>query len=123
MKRVHNDHGSSSGSPTTGSAQPAKGRKRKTETAEAQISHSRKATVKSIPPPPEPKEDMTQPLIDQWMEHRKAVESLMRNLVKPEDTQNLQHIGTLQNRLSSMMKLTNDLNAINNPGNTLVGTG
>jgi hypothetical protein len=76
-----------------------------------------------MPPPPEPKENMTQPLIDQWMEHRKAVESLMRNLVKPEDTQNLQHIGTLQNRLGSMMKLTNDLNAINNPGNTLVGTG
>ncbi|VTT64013.1 unnamed protein product [Fusarium fujikuroi] len=123
MKRVHNDHGSSSGSPTTGSAQPAKGRKRKTETAEAQTSHSRKATVKSMPPPPEPKENMTQPLIDQWMEHRKAVESLMRNLIKPEDTQNLQHIGTLQNRLGSMMKLTNDLNAINNPGNTLVGTG
>ncbi|KAG7436173.1 hypothetical protein Forpi1262_v003286 [Fusarium oxysporum f. sp. raphani] len=123
MKRVHNDHGSSSGSPTTGSAQPAKGRKRKTETAETQTSHSRKATVKSMPPPPEPKENMTQPLIDQWMEHRKAVESLMRNLVKPEDTQNLQHIGTLQNRLGSMMKLTNDLNAINNPGNTLVGTG
>ncbi|CZR40158.1 uncharacterized protein FPRO_05058 [Fusarium proliferatum ET1] len=123
MKRVHNDHGSSSGSPTTGSAQPAKGRKRKTETAEAQTSHSRKATVKSMPPPPEPKENMTQPLIDQWMEHRKAVESLVRNLIKPEDTQNLQHIGTLQNRLGSMMKLTNDLNAINNPGNTLVGTG
>ncbi|QKD50935.2 uncharacterized protein FOBCDRAFT_198320 [Fusarium oxysporum Fo47] len=123
MKRVHNDHGSSSGSPTAGSAQPAKGRKRKTETTETQNSHSRKATVKSMPPPPEPKENMTQPLIDQWMEHRKAVESLMRNLVKPEDTQNLQHIGTLQNRLGSMMKLTNDLNAINNPGNTLVGTG
>ncbi|CAJ0553466.1 Ff.00g119780.m01.CDS01 [Fusarium sp. VM40] len=123
MKRVHNDHGSSSGSPTTGPAQPAKGRKRKTETSEAQTSNSRKAAVKSMPPPPEPKENLTQPLLDQWMEHRKAVESLMRSVVKPEDAQNLQHIGTMQSRLNSMMKLTTDLNAINNPGNTLVGTG
>jgi hypothetical protein len=123
MKRVHNDHGSSSGSPTTGSAQPAKGRKRKTETSETQTSHSRKAAVKSMPPPPEPKENLTQPLIDQWMEHHKAVQSLMRNVVKPEDAQNLKHIGTIQSRLNSMIKLTTDLNAINNPGNTLAGTG
>ncbi|SPJ73592.1 uncharacterized protein FTOL_03322 [Fusarium torulosum] len=123
MKRVHNDHGSSSGSPTTGPAQPAKGRKRKTETSEVQTSNSRKAAVKSMPPPPEPKENLTQPLLDQWMEHRKAVESLMRSVVKPEDAQNLQHIGTMQSRLNSMMKLTTDLNAINTPGNTLVGTG
>ncbi|XEU97066.1 hypothetical protein FSHL1_002352 [Fusarium sambucinum] len=123
MKRVHNDHGSSSGSPTTGSAQPAKGRKRKTETSETQTSTSRKAAVKSMPPPPEPKENLTQPLIDQWMEHHKAVQSLMRNVVKPEDAQNLKHLGTMQSRLNSMIKLTTDLNAINNPGNTLVGTG
>ncbi|CAG7560849.1 unnamed protein product [Fusarium equiseti] len=123
MKRVHNDHGSSSGSPTTGSAQPAKGRKRKTETSETQTSNSRKAAVKSMPPPPEPKENLTQPLIDQWMEHHKAVQSLMRNVVKPEDVQNLQHIGTIQSRLNSMIKLTTDLNAINNPGNTLASTG
>ncbi|VTO87010.1 unnamed protein product [Fusarium graminearum] len=123
MKRVHNDHGSSSGSPTTGSAQPAKGRKRKTENSETQTSHSRKAAVKSMPSPPEPKENLTQPLIDQWMEHHKAVQSLMRNVIKPEDAQNLKHIGTIQNRLNSMIKLTTDLNAINNPGNTLTGTG
>jgi hypothetical protein len=57
------------------------------------------------------------------MEHHKAVQSLMRNVVKPEDAQNLKHLGTMQSRLNSMIKLTTDLNAINNPGNTLAGTG
>ncbi|KAJ4268732.1 hypothetical protein NW762_002800 [Fusarium torreyae] len=123
MKRVHNDHGSSGGSPTTGPAQPAKGRKRKTETSEVQTPNSRKAVVKSMPPPPEPKENKTQPLLDQWMEHRKAVESLMQTLTKPEDAQNLQQIGTIQKRLGSMVKLTTELHAINNPGNTLITTG
>ncbi|KAF4981093.1 hypothetical protein FDECE_17755 [Fusarium decemcellulare] len=123
MKRVHNDHGSSSGSPVSGSAQPSKGRKRKTEVSETQTSTSRKAAVKSMPPAPEPKESATQPLIDQWMEHRQAVESLFQNLAKPEDSQNIHHIATMQKRLTSMVKLTTDLNAANKAGNTLVGTG
>lgn len=122
MKRVHNDHGSSSGSPTNGSAQPSKGRKRKTEVTETQTAPSRKAAVKSMPVPQEPKESATQPLLDQWMEHRKAVENLFQTLVKPEDAQNVQHIATMQKRLTSMMKLTNDLNSVKT-GNAIAGTG
>ncbi|KAI8677271.1 hypothetical protein NCS56_00616800 [Fusarium sp. Ph1] len=122
MKRVHNDHGSSSGSPTNGSAQPSKGRKRKTEVTETQTAPSRKAAVKSMPVPQEPKESVTQPLLDQWMEHRKAVENLFQTLVKPEDAQNVQHIATMQKRLTSMMKLTNDLNSVKT-GNAIAGTG
>ncbi|KAF4979475.1 hypothetical protein FZEAL_4334 [Fusarium zealandicum] len=123
MKRVHNDHGSSGGSPTSAAAQPSKGRKRKTDVSESQTSTSRKAAVKSMPAAQETKEDLTQPLLDQWMEHRKAVENLFKNLVKPEDSDNVQHIDTMQMRLSSMMKLTNDLNAATKSGNTPIGTG
>lgn len=75
-----------------------------------------------MPVPQEPKESPTQPLLDQWMEHRKAVENLFRTLVKPEDAQNVQHITTMQKRLASMMKLTNELNPVKT-GNAIVGTG
>ncbi|EEU46623.1 uncharacterized protein NECHADRAFT_92941 [Fusarium vanettenii 77-13-4] len=112
MKRVHNDHGSSSGSPTNGSAQPSKGRKRKTEVTETQTAPSRKAAVKAMPVPQEPKESSTQPLLDQWMEHRKAVENLFQTLVKPEDSQNEQHIVTMKDRLTSMIKLTKHINSL-----------
>ncbi|KAH7170268.1 hypothetical protein EDB81DRAFT_158405 [Dactylonectria macrodidyma] len=96
MKRVHNDHGSSGGSPPSAVAnQPAKGRKRKTDVPESQPTNSRKASVKSMSAV-EPKESTTRPLLDQWMEHRKAVENLFQGLVKPEDARNIQHISDMQ---------------------------
>ncbi|KAM5351298.1 hypothetical protein ACJ41O_004021 [Fusarium nematophilum] len=123
MKRVHNDHGSSGNSPTTGAIQPSKGRKRKTEVTESQAPSSRKAAIKSMPAAQETKETSTQPLLDQWMEHRKAVENLFLTVVKPEDAQNIQHINTMQKRLTSMLKLTTDINAAVKAGNILAGTG
>ncbi|KAF7544718.1 hypothetical protein G7Z17_g9743 [Cylindrodendrum hubeiense] len=122
MKRVHNDHGSSGGSPPSAVAnQPAKGRKRKTDVPESQPTNSRKAAVKSMPPP-EPKESATRPLLDQWMDHRKAVESLFQGLVKPEDARNIQHISDMQLRLSAMVKVTTDLNAASKAA-SFTGTG
>lgn len=120
MKRVHNDHASASGSPPSGPTQQGtKGRKRKSEVPESQATNSRKSSVKSMPA--EPKQPPTRPLIDQWMDHHKAVENLFRGLVKPEDARNIQHINDMQQRLSAMMKVTSDLNAITN-GN-FTGTG
>ncbi|KAL6404022.1 hypothetical protein AUP68_13400 [Ilyonectria robusta] len=111
MKRVHNDHGSSGGSPPSVTVnQPVKGRKRKTDVPESQATNSRKASVKAMSAP-EPKENSTRPLLDQWMEHRKAVENLFQGLGKPEDARNIQNINDMQLRLSAMVKVTTDLNA------------
>lgn len=111
MKRVHNDHGSSGGSPPSVAVnQPVKGRKRKTDVPESQATNSRKASVKAMSAP-EPKENSTRPLLDQWMEHRKAVENLFQGLGKPEDARNIQNINDMQLRLSAMVKVTTDLNA------------
>ncbi|KAF7548417.1 hypothetical protein G7046_g8686 [Stylonectria norvegica] len=130
MKRVHNDHGSSSGSPPLApTQQPAKGRKRKTDVPEIQAITSRKASVKAMPAP-EPKQSSTRPLLDQWMDHRKAVENLFRGLVKPEDARNIQQITDMQQRLAAMVKVTSDLNGIASADamptigrGTFVGTG
>ncbi|KAK7414905.1 hypothetical protein QQX98_006326 [Neonectria punicea] len=121
MKRVHNDHGSSGGSPPTVAVNPpSKGRKRKTDVPETQPTNSRKAAVKSMPVT-EPKESSTRPLLDQWMDHRKAVESLFQGLVKPEDARNIQQISDMQLRLTAMVKVTADLNAAK--ATNFAGTG
>lgn len=124
MKRVHNDQGSSGGSPPTAPAQqPTKSRKRKTDVPEAQAPTSRKATLKAMPAP-EPKQDSARPLLDQWMDHRKAVENIFRGLVKPDDARNIQQISEVQHRLSVMAKMTTDLNALSATAHgTFVGTG
>lgn len=113
MKRVHNDHGSANGSPSIAPTQPAtKGRKRKTEVSESQTVTSRKASVKSVPV--EPKQAPTRPLMDQWMDHHKAVENLFHGLGKPADLNNIQRIKEIQQRLSAMGKVTSDLQAFDN---------
>lgn len=109
MKRVHNDYASTTGSPPAATAQPApKGRKRKTDVPEPCSTNTRKATLKSMPVA-DSKETPATPLLDQWLNHRKAVEDLLHGLQKPEDARNLQHIGEVQKRLSAMAKLTTDL--------------
>ncbi|KAH7328596.1 hypothetical protein B0I35DRAFT_473282 [Stachybotrys elegans] len=105
MKRVHNDVGSASGSPPLTSAQPSKGRKRKTEAPEPQAAPSRKSSVKSVSAP-EPKQAAVKPLLEQWLDHRKAVEDIMNALVKPEDVRNIQQIDEVQRHLTAMAKMT-----------------
>ncbi|KHN99685.1 Zinc finger, C2H2-type/integrase, DNA-binding protein [Metarhizium album ARSEF 1941] len=112
MKRVHNDHGSSGGSPPAAAAngQSAKGRKRKTEVAEQQ-SGTRKATLKSMPAA-DSKQVSAKPLVEQWLDQRRAVEDLCRSLNKPDDARNLHQIGEMQKRLAFMAKMTSDWNAV-----------
>ncbi|PNY23651.1 Uncharacterized protein TCAP_06404 [Tolypocladium capitatum] len=112
MKRVHNDHGSAGGSPPSGpAAQSAKGRKRKTDVPEQQTTTSRKASVKSMPVA-EPVRASAKPLLEQWLDHRRAVEDMIRGLNKPEDSRNLQQITEVQKRLSVMAKMTTELTAM-----------
>ncbi|KAH6606777.1 hypothetical protein Trco_005930 [Trichoderma cornu-damae] len=108
MKRVHNDHGSAGGSPTGAAQQATKGRKRKSDASETQGSTSRKASIKSMPAP-EPKQPPVKPLIEQWTDHRKAVEDIVRRMSKPEDVQNLQQISEAQKILETMLKMASDL--------------
>lgn len=110
MKRVHNDHGSSSGSPpATANGQSAKGRKRKTEVAEPQ-NGTRKATLKSMPVA-DSKQVSSKPLLEQWLDQRRAVEDLCRSLSKPDDDRNLQQIGEMQKRLSIMAHMASSFHS------------
>ncbi|KAF4507462.1 hypothetical protein G6O67_003954 [Ophiocordyceps sinensis] len=111
MKRVHNDHRTAAGSPPSAAgAQSAKGRKRKTDVPEPQTAASRKATVKSMPVA-EPVQS-SRPLLEQWMDHRRVVEDMVRGLSKPEDSRSLQQITEVQKRLSVMAKMTTELTAM-----------
>ncbi|CAH0016494.1 unnamed protein product, partial [Clonostachys rhizophaga] len=110
MKRVHNDHGSAGGSPpSTAAPQSTKGRKRKTDSSEPQ-GVSRKASQKSIPP--KEKVPAAKPLIEEWLEQRKAVEDLLRTLEKPEDANNLNQIGEIQKRLNTMGQMASKASGI-----------
>ncbi|PFH58455.1 hypothetical protein XA68_13661 [Ophiocordyceps unilateralis] len=100
MKRVHNDHGSAGGSPPSATvAQPSKGRKRKTDVPEPQTTASRKASVKNMPVA-EPVQPSSKPLLEQWLDHRRVVEDMVRGLDKPEDSRSLQQITEVQKRLA-----------------------
>ncbi|KAL7941590.1 hypothetical protein V8C42DRAFT_334159 [Trichoderma barbatum] len=111
MKRVHNDHGSAGGSPTGAAQQAAKGRKRKSDASETQGSPSRKASIKSMPAP-EPKQPPVKPLIEQWMEQRKALEEIVQRMNKPDDVQSLHHIAEAQKRLEVMLKMATDATSV-----------
>ncbi|KOS19388.1 Metal regulatory transcription factor 1 [Escovopsis weberi] len=105
MKRVHNDHGSAGNSPPAGPAQqPAKGRKRKSDASEHPVP-SRKNSVKSMPA--EQKQPPVKPLLEQWLDQRKAVEDLLRRMDKPE----AQQLDEVQKRLASMAKMAANIPA------------
>lgn len=114
MKRVHNDHGSAGASPPSASvAQPStKGRKRKTDVPELQQTAStRKATVKTMPAA-EPVQAAAKPLLEQWLDHRQAVEGMVRELSKPDDSRNLEQINEVQKHLAAMAKMTTELSGM-----------
>lgn len=109
MKRVHNDHGSTGGSPPSASQQSTKGRKRKTDIQEPPAPNARKTTVKTLPTP-QASRVSAKPLIDEWLEHRQAVESILRSgLNTPEDIGNIGHITRVKEHLAAMAKMTTDL--------------
>lgn len=106
MKRVHNDHGSAGGSPPSTVQPSTKGRKRKTEVQELPAPAPRKASVKSLPSP-QASRVSARPLIDEWLEHRKAVETIFHSgLSTPEDMSNMTQITQMQDHLNAMAKMT-----------------
>lgn len=78
---------------------------------EQQTAGGRKVTVKSVPVA-EPVQSSSKPLLEQWLDHRRAVEDMIRALNKPEDSRNLQQITEVQKRLSAMAKMTSELAAV-----------
>lgn len=108
MKRVHNDPGSSGGSPPAApaAAQPSKGRKRKSDSSDSNT--SRKSSQKTVAP--KDTKVAAKPLLDQWVDHRHAVEELLRNLNKPEDVKNLQQISEMKKLLDAMTQMTSAFN-------------
>lgn len=111
MKRVHNDHGSAGGSPPSVAQPSSKGRKRKTEVQEPQIPAARKTSAKTLPSPQAARVS-AKPLIDEWLEHRKAVETIFRSgLSTPEDIGNMSQITRMQDHLNAMAKMTTDSSA------------
>lgn len=114
MKRVHNDHGSSSGSPPSAAVaeKPTKGRKRKADASESQVTTSRKTSQKNAAQ--KETTPAAKPLIEQWLDHRKAVEQILNGLKKPEDTKNLQQLTEMQKRLAAMTEMTSNMNHVTN---------
>lgn len=110
MKRVHNDPGSSGGSSPAAPApaQPSKGRKRKSDSSDSNTATSRKSSQKSVSP--KDTKASAKPLLDQWVDHRHAVEELLRSLNKPEDVKNLQQISEMKKLLDVMTQMTSGLN-------------
>lgn len=110
MKRVHNDRGVATGSsPPSGSAQQAgKSRKRKTEVAEAQPTSSRKASIKSMPPP-EPKAAPEKPLIEQWINHHKTVKDMVCAIDNPDGVKTLEQIAQVQKQLDVMAQMASGM--------------
>lgn len=110
MKRVHNDQGSNDGSPPAVTVQPStKGRKRKTDVPEQQATGMRKTSLKSMAPTGSDHVS-SKPLLQQWLDHRHAVEDILRGLDQPEEPRTLQRINEVQRRLNAMAKMTSDLN-------------
>ena len=107
MKRVHNDPGSSGGSPPAvpAAAQPSKGRKRKSDSSDNTTSRksSHKHTAKDT-------KVQTKPLLAQWLDHRHAVEELIRSLNKPEDVKSLHQISEMKKLLDDMTHMTSGYN-------------
>ena len=90
--------------PMTVPQQSTKGRKRKTE-AEDEPSMDRKAQQK-MAPPPAPRKPSRQPLIEQWQEHHRIIQDLIRGMNAPGDYRTMEHIDEVQKRSSEMAKIT-----------------
>ena len=62
-------------------------------------------------PAPEPKQPPVKPLIEQWLEQRKALETFVQRMDKP-DLQSLQHIAEAQKHLEVMVKMATDATTV-----------
>lgn len=94
--------------------QPTKGRKRKTEAGD-EPSTDRKAQQK-MAPPPAPRKPSRQPLIEQWQEHHRIIQDLIRGMNSPGDYRTMEHIDEVQKRSSEMAKISAALASSNKFG-------
>ena len=101
---------------SSSSSHAGKNRKKKVEVAEAPSSGIRKATPKALPP--KVKQAIVKPLLEQWVDHRNAVEEMLRGLEKPEDARNIYQITEMQKHLLAMSKMTTDMSVM--PQNDLM---
>ncbi|KAI6783893.1 ZnF C2H2 [Emericellopsis cladophorae] len=112
MERVHNHQknagANTSSSPDSSHAQPAKGRKRKTQTEPSRSISTRK-TIQKIAPPKEVEKPAAKPLVEQWMDSRKAIEDMARSLENPEDARTVQQIADMQKLLGVMSQMSNTM--------------
>ncbi|KAK4239852.1 hypothetical protein C8A03DRAFT_42554 [Achaetomium macrosporum] len=120
MRRVHNDNGTTAqppSPPASGPTTSTRGRKRKNEAPEKQTSQekptSRKSTNKVVAEPattaPKHPEIVSQPEIEQWYEHQKALQAFIQGCVQPDDPQSLQYIKDAQDHLTAMGKISQGL--------------
>jgi hypothetical protein len=125
MRRVHNDNGSSqpnvaSSSPPPSGAntaqQSSKSRKRKKDIPETgpPATSSRKTSVKVMPATDTAitANNTSKPLIDEWVQHHKALKDIVGKLANPEDALNAQTIQDAQGLLAAMGKITGVLSKL-----------
>lgn len=114
MRRVHNDNGNSlnavSGSPPSGqgsAAQSAKGRKRKNkdsvDSAPSRKHASRYAQAEAANRAAE------QPMVDEWHQHHKALQTYLQEYSVPDAFDYLQHITEARDHLAAMGKISQKL--------------
>lgn len=114
MRRVHNDNGNSlhpvSGSPPSGhgaAAHSAKGRKRKNKDSVDSTSSrkhaSRYAQEQAAMRAAE------QPMVDEWYQHHKALQSYLQEFSNPDAFDQLQQITEARDHLAAMGKISQKL--------------
>ena len=116
MRRVHNDSGASlnmAGSPPTqpAASQPAKGRKRKSKDSD-QGSSSRKQAARSaahVADAAAALKAMEQPMINDWNDHKQALQNYLQEYSVPDDVKHLDHIVAARDHLEAMGKISQKL--------------
>ena len=119
MRRVHNDNGASlnmSGSPPTGqpaaSSQSTKGRKRKSKDSADHGSSSRKQAARSaahIVDVAAAMKAAEQPMINDWNEHRQALQNYLQEYNVPDDFKHMEQLATAKDHLDAMGRISQKL--------------
>ncbi|KAI1417693.1 hypothetical protein F5Y13DRAFT_151624 [Hypoxylon sp. FL1857] len=124
MRRVHNDNGNSlnnvSGSPPSGhgsSVHSAKGRKRKNKDSVDSTS-SRKHSSRYAQAAEAAMRAAEQPMVDEWYQHHKALQTYLQEFSVPDAFDYLQHITEARDHLAAMGKISQKLLHSNKASNT-----
>lgn len=114
MRRVHNDNGNSlnpvSGSPPSGhgaTAHSAKGRKRKNK--DSMDSTSSRKHASRFAQEQAAQRAAEQPMVEEWYQHHKALQSYLQDFSVPDDFDHLQQITEAREHLAAMGKISQKL--------------